>query len=279
MKLSTNQILLMQFPGPFLERRADTRRDRQREIAQQVRLQLLFEQRLQRRSQRQLATELRMVAALLTERDEIISTKHLARLDRALDAEQPQWVAMLTIQYQQVLSAFGDRIFQQLGTRKDRESIFQAATENFIRRWGLDKAKKITSTTKDYVREKIVGGIREGLGNREIARLFRDQITGRGNLNPRQRAYTIAVTETHTAAVWAGDEAVEALSVKNVIREWMTVEDARTRPSHVKADRQQRAMDEPFDVGGSKLMRPGDPEGPPEETILCRCVLGYIAPE
>jgi len=43
------------------------------------------------------------------------------------------------------------------------------------------------------------------------------------------------------------------------------------RESHRAADGQIRLEDEPFDVGDAKLAAPRDPEGPPEETINCRC--------
>lgn len=62
-------------------------------------------------------------------------------------------------------------------------------------------------------------------------------------------------------------------------REWIAAEDLRTRAGHNTADGQLRGMDEPFDVGGVKLMAPGDPAGPVEETARCRCVLGYVTPD
>ncbi len=55
----------------------------------------------------------------------------------------------------------------------------------------------------------------------------------------------------------------------------MAAEDARTRPDHVAADGQRAGMDDPFTVGGAKLSRPGDPEGPPKQIINCRCIVTY----
>jgi hypothetical protein len=56
---------------------------------------------------------------------------------------------------------------------------------------------------------------------------------------------------------------------------WISMHDDDVRNSHVRADGQTRAVNESFEVGGSKLRYPGDPLGPPEEVINCRC---YIAP-
>jgi hypothetical protein len=47
--------------------------------------------------------------------------------------------------------------------------------------------------------------------------------------------------------------------------------DDRTRPTHCQAHGQVRAWGEPFQVGESRLMLPGDPEGAPAEVIQCRC--------
>jgi uncharacterized protein with gpF-like domain len=45
---------------------------------------------------------------------------------------------------------------------------------------------------------------------------------------------------------------------------------------HAAADGQIVGMEDPFAVGESFLMYPGDPNAPPEEVVNCRCVLGYI---
>src|SRR3546814_9351006 len=52
---------------------------------------------------------------------------------------------------------------------------------------------------------------------------------------------------------------------------WIATEDSRTRPSHADADRQVQPLTAPFEVGASALLIPGDPTGPPHETVNCRC--------
>lgn len=55
---------------------------------------------------------------------------------------------------------------------------------------------------------------------------------------------------------------------------WLATHDHRTRRTHARetgADGQRVALLEPFKVGEGLLMYPGDPTGPPEEVIQCRC--------
>lgn len=56
---------------------------------------------------------------------------------------------------------------------------------------------------------------------------------------------------------------------------WMSTGDNRTRPTHRDAEGQVRKLDEPFTIGGHYLMYPGDPGGPGDEVIQCRCTMGY----
>jgi len=92
-----------------------------------------------------------------------------------------------------------------------------------------------------------------------------------------QRAEVVARTEVH-AAVNAGHEEGMALLGAHgpKFKEWLSTSDGRTRPTHAAADGQAVPRDSHFVVGGARLRFPGDPSGPAEEVIQCRCVVLYV---
>lgn len=55
---------------------------------------------------------------------------------------------------------------------------------------------------------------------------------------------------------------------------WLSERDDRVRPTHVTADGQRVPVDEPFWVGGYRMMYPTDSSlgAGPEEIVNCRCV-------
>jgi len=71
--------------------------------------------------------------------------------------------------------------------------------------------------------------------------------------------------------------------VPGLLKRWIATGDAPTRPSHLAAHRYYAKnpipIDQPFEVGNAQLMYPGDPTGPAEETIYCRCTQATIVPE
>lgn len=87
----------------------------------------------------------------------------------------------------------------------------------------------------------------------------------------RVRAQRIARTESTGAYNAAG---LAALADEGeTTKVWIATEDARTRPSHRAADRQAVPITQPFEVGASALLMPGDPSGPAHETVNCRCTM------
>lgn len=56
-------------------------------------------------------------------------------------------------------------------------------------------------------------------------------------------------------------------------KRWVAHHDERTRHSHLAANGQTVAIDDPFIVGGAALAFPGDPSAPMEEVANCRCVM------
>jgi hypothetical protein len=57
---------------------------------------------------------------------------------------------------------------------------------------------------------------------------------------------------------------------------WLSQRDDDVRTTHVAADGQERPPTESFDVGGAALRYPGDPRGPLNEVMNCRCVLAPV---
>lgn len=99
-----------------------------------------------------------------------------------------------------------------------------------------------------------------------------------GGQNSVSRAMTIARTETHKAAnvsQYTRAESAATDSGLDVVVEWISTNDSRVRDSHKNANGQTRPMGQLFNVGGESMKYPSDPTASAENTINCRCVLGY----
>lgn len=61
---------------------------------------------------------------------------------------------------------------------------------------------------------------------------------------------------------------------------WVATFDTRTRDSHRKAEGQRVPVTGLFSIGegGARMAYPGDPAGPPEEVIQCRCTTVLVRP-
>lgn len=102
----------------------------------------------------------------------------------------------------------------------------------------------------------------------------------------RNRAMTIARTEA-LAAYNGGKFASYAAIARSVPgpweKQWLATHDHRTRFTHTKrggGDGQRVELFAPFLLGEMKapMMFPGDPAGPPHETINCRCSILLLEP-
>lgn len=175
--------------------------------------------------------------------------------------------------YRGSMETMRDRLYTDLRLvmRKSAIDIWEDAVLEWIESMVAEKVVTIAEGFFPSIREVVDEGFREGLGQEDVARMIRDRV---GSDYAQWKAARIARTENHTASERATYEAAKSLDVETV-KEWVSVDDPRTRPDHAEASGQIREMDEPFDVGGSSLMQPGDPGGPPEQIINCRCVALY----
>lgn len=100
------------------------------------------------------------------------------------------------------------------------------------------------------------------------------------------RAETILRTEMARVYNLANFSQMEAnkKQVPGLKKRWIaTLGDRRTRPAHLQAHAETAdkpiPVSQAFDVGGDKLRFPGDPLGPPGQTINCRCRPQAVLPE
>lgn len=124
------------------------------------------------------------------------------------------------------------------------------------------------------VRE-IETGISQGDSIPNMAARVSTVLTATGSERWPNRAVVVARTETMAAVnsgayAGAGRDAAER-GDDAPAKVWLATEDLRTRPTHREADGQRTLLSEPFIVGGARLQYPGDPSGPAQEVIQCRC--------
>lgn len=125
----------------------------------------------------------------------------------------------------------------------------------------VDKMKK-------SIRSEITRGISAGMSYNEIARNI-----SKATKAPLSRAKTIVYTEGHRvqqASNYDGQRKAKSKGA-DVVKQWNSILDGNTRPTHRKLDGQIREVEEPFEMDGKKAMYPGE-FGNPAEDCNCRCV-------
>lgn len=146
---------------------------------------------------------------------------------------------------------------------------------DFINSKRMKISREINQTTKESLSKKIVDAVseavREGYSKSETVAQIRDRIEEVYQFAQEGRAQRIAQTETISASNAGSFEGMRQTGVQK--KEWLSSRDDKTRETHINVDGQVVDIGGKFEVGGSTLSFPGDPEGPPDEIINCRCTL------
>lgn len=158
-----------------------------------------------------------------------------------------------------------------------RHAFIQAAlaqTENFLVR--------IPDEAYNLVFAEISDGVNAGESLEQLADRVDRTLTFTDSERWPNRARVIAQTET-TRAYGAGSLAAgmeqSRVTGRMLRKRWDTERDARVRDSHRAVDGEVRELGMPWYVDGFPLMFPGDPIGPPETVINCRCDLVILNEE
>lgn len=138
----------------------------------------------------------------------------------------------------------------------------------------------IAQTTQLNVMRTIRASYNAGLSIPQTAEAIRTGMAAAAG----PRATLIARTELAgvvNGGSLAATRIVSDATGAGYVKTWLTAPGA-PHPRHELydgLDGQKQDLDQPFEVGGSTLQFPGDPDGPPEEVCNCRCTLVYDTPE
>lgn len=147
----------------------------------------------------------------------------------------------------------------------------------FVTRY-LAEVRNRLVRTPDEVYDLIAGQMAQGVNLGEsvpkLAARVDETLSVTGTPRWENRATVVARTEAIGALNAGRFDAFQAMAeIEDVPMEkvWLATSDSRTRETHRLADQQRVPLDAPFLVGGFPLMFPGDPSGPAQEVIQCRC--------
>lgn len=162
-------------------------------------------------------------------------------------------------------------ILEQLGMEFDFNK-YDEATRDYLKDKKIHWAKQVAEETEKDIKAQLVKGYEAGLSSYEIADNIK-QSTGFS----MSRAEKIARTEVMSSCNYAQYAASEA-NPDIVGHYWRSQNSRRTRATHRAASKQYRPIGEPFDIGGAKLMFPGDGSlgAPAKEIVNCRCWLEMV---
>lgn len=210
-----------------------------------------------------------------------VKALHAAGLDTSvLDHRLPEWQAALR---GDVVPAIED-VFTAAWAATARGSLdpSEYATRHLESVW--NRLVGVSDEVFDAMRTTLEEGRQAGEHPRVLAQRV-DAL-----LADHQRWTNRAVTVARTEVIAANNAGAHAAAYATtatlgyapgqVVKEWLSTHDSRTRETHADADGQQvMGLDTPFSVGGASLAYPGDPSGPGGEVINCRCTLLYVMPD
>lgn len=202
---------------------------------------------------------------------------------RTIDEQEEHWAKLLQAIYVSVGEQFAPTVADTLNpspksirpkrTKGLLTDLWMSFILNYIKTQSSTKVRRITDTTREFIRAELSEGVRNGETIGQLAERVRICHT---EMTPA-RSMLIARTEVINASNAASVAGAKA-SGAAVKKQWLASRDDRVRKDHEEADGQTLPLGEPFIVGGYQLMWPGDPSmgAPGKEVINCRCTVIYV---
>ena len=131
---------------------------------------------------------------------------------------------------------------------------------------------------QQYIKRHVTGGIIQGKSVYDIADDLQRDVTNMNRTSAVRTART-AMTAAQNGGRQATMDSAKAMGIK-LRKRWVATKDSRTRDVHGAADGQTVPTDEPFIVGGEKMMFPGDRTSASGWNIYnCRCGMRSVEKE
>jgi hypothetical protein len=142
---------------------------------------------------------------------------------------------------------------------------------------------RVPDEVYDLVAGEVTAGANVGESIPKLKGRVNNVLSTTGSERWPNRATVIARTETIGALNFGRWESFQAIVDDEPDVEfqkmWLATDDTRTRRTHRKADGQRVPVGSRFNVGEFELSFPGDPTGPPQEVIQCRCTMLLVEPD
>jgi HK97 family phage portal protein len=202
--------------------------------------------------------------------------KAAAAVEATLKKQKTQWAKFLTKVDMDVICDFGKRVgsgFKSLSIPERKEfDVFAEGVKAWIAENVGEKVSEIYDTTITMVKEQIQEAIDAGETIKEISKRLSDQYDKFAGYRSTLIARTEVISTSNAGSHFSAEQSGLKLQ-----KGWLATPGGRTRPTHAKADGQKKKLDEPFVVGGGKMMFPGDGTlgAPAKELVQCRCTQTY----
>jgi len=196
--------------------------------------------------------------------------------------------SVMEVHIKKTLKEFGYMIFHEAKESglsietKANTRKYDSFVESFVKRRTGQAITQIEGTTKKKIHQVtkrlVERAIIDGDSNPELARDLKQEFDGLTS----SRSQLIARTEVAAASNNGAMEAVKALDIPGMMKEWVAVDDDRTRDGdhggadHLAMDGVTALIDENFTVPPDASMDcPGDSSGGADQVCNCRCTLVY----
>jgi hypothetical protein len=151
--------------------------------------------------------------------------------------------------------------------------LFERNLPMFLRTFGITRIQQVHKTYLADVFQLFDSRLKAGKTLKETTdEVFKVMKSPRFY---KWQAERIARTETTAAANYG---AVQSGAVSGFVmqKRWISALDGRTRDPHAAANGLRVNEKEPFNVGGERMMYPGDPSASAGNVINCRCTIAVI---